>query len=48
MSLATLTPLGNSYDYTLAESVIGLYKTELIRTKEPWGNRYLVKYGTLE
>ena len=28
--------VGDSYDNALAESVIGLYKTELIRTKGPW------------
>ena len=27
---------GNSYDNALAESVIGLYKTEVIRHKGPW------------
>ena len=28
--------VGDSYDNALAESVIGLYKTELIRPKGPW------------
>ncbi|MCY4650820.1 MAG: hypothetical protein OXC98_10710 [bacterium] len=27
---------GDSYDTALAESVIGLYKTELIRNRGPW------------
>ncbi len=27
---------GDSYDNALAESVIGLYKTELIRKRGPW------------
>ncbi|AUN41844.1 hypothetical protein ASU32_19055 [Tsukamurella tyrosinosolvens] len=28
--------VGSSYDNTLAESVIGLYKTELIKPQRPW------------
>ena len=28
--------VGSSYDNALAESVIGLYKTELIKTRRPW------------
>lgn len=27
---------GDSYDNALAESVIGLFKTELVRNKGPW------------
>jgi putative transposase len=27
---------GSSYDNALAESVIGLYKTELIKARRPW------------
>ena len=27
---------GDSYDNALAESVIGLYKAELVRRKGPW------------
>ena len=30
--------IGDSYDNALAESVIGLYKTELIRRQGPWRN----------
>ena len=40
--------VGDSYDNALAESVIGLYKTELIRTKGPWKDRDQVEYATLE
>ena len=40
--------VGDSYDNALAESVIGLYKTELIRTKGPWRDRDQVEYATLE
>ena len=28
--------IGDSYDNALAESVIGLYKTELIKARRPW------------
>ena len=40
--------VGDSYDNALAESVIGLYKTELIRTKGPWSDLDQVEYATLE
>ena len=40
--------VGDSYDNALAESVIGLYKTELIRPKGPWRNLDQVEYATLE
>ena len=40
--------VGDSYDNALAESVIGLYKTELIHKKAPWKNRDQVEYATLE
>ena len=40
--------VGDSYDNALAESVIGLYKTELIRPKGPWRDRDQVEYATLE
>ena len=40
--------VGDSYDNALAESVIGLYKTELIRRRGPWRNLDQVEYATLE
>ena len=40
--------VGDSYDNALAESVIGLYKTELIRNKGPWRDLDQVEYATLE
>ena len=40
--------VGDSYDNALAESVIGLYKIELIRTKGPWRDRDQVECATLE
>ncbi len=39
---------GDSYDNALAESIIGLYKTELIRKRGPWRNLDDVEYATLE
>jgi len=40
--------VGDSYDNALAESVIGLYKSELIRRRGPWRNLEAVEFGTLE
>ena len=40
--------VGDSYDNALAESVIGLYKAELIRQGGPWRDRDQVEYATLE
>lgn len=39
---------GDSYDNALAESIIGLYKTELIRKRGPWRNLDDVEFATLE
>jgi putative transposase len=39
---------GDSYDNALAESVIGLFKTELIRQTGPWRGLDEVEYATLE
>ena len=39
---------GDSYDNALAESTIGLYKTELIRRRGPWRNLDDVELATLE
>ena len=40
--------VGDSYDNALAESTIGLYKTELIRPRGPWRTVEQVELGTLE
>ena len=40
--------VGDSYDNALAESVIGLYKTEVIRRRGPWKNLEAVEFATLE
>ena len=39
---------GDSYDNALAESVIGLYKTEVIRRRGPWRHAEAVEFATLE
>lgn len=38
---------GDSYDNALAESVIGLFKTEVIRRQGPWPHLEAVEYATL-
>jgi putative transposase len=40
--------VGDSYDNALAESVIGLFKTEVIRRRGPWRSLETVEYATLE
>jgi transposase InsO family protein len=40
--------VGDSYDNAMAESVIGLYKTEVIRRKGPWRSIEAVEYATLQ
>jgi transposase InsO family protein len=40
--------VGDSYDNALAESVIGLYKTEVIRRRGPWRHGDAVEFATLE
>jgi putative transposase len=39
---------GDSFDNALAETIIGLYKTELIRRRGPWKGLDRVEYATLE
>ena len=38
---------GDSYDNALAETINGLYKTEVIRRRGPWRNIDAVEYATL-
>ncbi len=40
--------VGDSYDNALAETVIGLFKTEVIRRCGPWRNVDAVEFATLE
>ena len=39
--------VGNSYDNAMAESIIGLYKTEVIKKQGPWKNHQAVEFATL-
>ncbi len=39
---------GDSYDNALAESIIGLFKTEVIRRRGPWRHVDAVEFATLE
>jgi putative transposase len=34
--VASVGSRGDSYDKAMAETIIGLYKTELVRNKGPW------------
>ena len=45
---ASVGSVGDSYDNALAESVIGLFKTEVIRRRGPWRNVEAVEFATLE
>jgi transposase InsO family protein len=40
--------VGDSYDNALAETVIGLYKAEVIHRRGPWRGIDDVEYATLE
>jgi transposase InsO family protein len=40
--------VGDSYDNSLAETIIGLYKTEVIHRRGPWRKLDDVEYATLE
>ena len=40
--------VGDSYDNALAETINGLYKTEVIRRNGPWRNIEEVEFATLE
>jgi len=40
--------VGDSYDNALAETINGLYKTEIIRKRGPWKTIEEVEYATLE
>ena len=45
---ASVGSVGDSYDNALAETINGLYKTEVIRRRGPWKNVDAVEYATLE
>lgn len=43
---ASIGTVGDAYDNALAESIIGLYKTELIKPRGPWHNMNEVEIAT--
>lgn len=45
---ASVGSTGDSYDNALAETINGLYKTEVIRHRSPWRNIDDVEFATLE
>jgi transposase InsO family protein len=45
---ASVGSTGDSYDNALAETINGLYKTELVRRHGPWRNNESVEFATLE
>ncbi len=45
---ASVGSVGDAYDNALAETINGLYKTEVIRQRGPWKNIEEVEYATLE
>ncbi|CAH2605439.1 protein of unknown function (plasmid) [Rhodovastum atsumiense] len=40
--------VGDSFDNALAETINGLYKTEVIRRRGPWRSLEAVEFATLE
>lgn len=47
-AVASVGSKGDSYDNALAETIIGLYKTEVIRRRGPWRSIDDVEFATLE
>lgn len=45
---ASVGSVGDSYDNALAETINGLYKTELIKARGPWRTVEQVEYATAE
>ncbi len=45
---ASVGSTGDAYDNALAETINGLYKTEVIRHRGPWRNIDDVEFATLE
>lgn len=46
--VASVGSVGDSYDNALAETIIGLYKTELIERERPWKSHEQVEYQTFK
>jgi putative transposase len=47
-AVASVGSVGDAYDNALAESVIGLFKTELVKPRGPWRTVEQVEIATLE
>ena len=45
--MASIGTVGDSFDNSMAESVIGLYKTECVRHEGPWRGPDDLELGTL-
>ena len=45
---ASVGSVGDSYDNALAETINGLYKTEVIKPRRPWRTHEAVEYATAE
>jgi putative transposase len=45
--VSSVGSVGDAYDNALAESIIGLFKAEIIRRRGPWRNIDMVEYETL-
>lgn len=45
---ASVGTTGDSYDNAMAETIIGLFKTEVIHARGPWRSMDAVEYATLE
>lgn len=45
---ASVGSTGDSYDNAMAETIIGLFKTEVIHVRGPWRSLDAVEYATLE
>jgi len=46
--VSSVGSVGDSYDNALAETMLGLFKTEVIWPRGPWKNVEEVEYPTLE
>jgi hypothetical protein len=47
VTISALGSTGDSYDNALAESIVGLFKTEVIRRRGPWRGIEDVEFATL-
>ena len=45
---ASVGSIGDSYDNAMAETIIGLFKAEVIHARGPWRSLDAVEYSTLE